>query len=1307
MNLRHIQRLETHAHSQYSNIRLLDSINRPKDLILKAHELGLNGICLTDHECVCGAVEWLQLEKELKEKKLIPDDFKCGLGNEIYLVDERKPKQEYYHFILIAKDTVGFHQLCELSSQSWYNSYHDRGMERVPTLKSELKSIIKKNPGHVVATSACIGGQLPKAILKLIAAERNKNEAECAAARDEINSFLDFCVEVFGNDFYIEVAPGTSKEQIAFNKRVINIADAFKIKMIYGTDAHYLTKKDRYIHKAYLNSKEGEREVDVFYEFAHLMDNDEAFEYLSKSEYDEHKFIELCNNSIEIYNKIQSYDIFRNPIIPEIQVYEYSKISRTINGCPTLTNLFKSENVQERYWVNQCWNKMVELGWDKREQYVKRLETEADIIQTIGHKLDNCIFEYFNTFQHFIDLFWECGSIVGPGRGSSVCYLSNKLLGITQLDPIEWNLAEWRFLNKERTELPDIDIDLAPSKRPLILKKIREERGELRVLQVATFGTEGTKSAILTACRGYRSDDYPDGIDNDTAQYIASLIPQERGFLWTLDDVTKGNEEKGRKPITAFINEINKYPGLLDIVYGIDGLVNKRSQHASGVILYNDDPWMTNAVMRSPNGDLTTQFDLHRSEALGDTKFDFLVTEICDKIANAINLLKNDGYFPECNGLQEIYNKYLHPDVIDLKDDKIWDTLASGTVVDLFQFDSPVGGQAIRSILPRNPLQMMMANALTRLTAEKGQERPIEKYVRFKNNIQLWYNECRQWGLSEEEIKILEPYYLPVEGVPTTQEKLMLLCMEPKLAHFTLAEANAARKIVAKKVINKIPELHDKFVSQCPREQLGEYVWHSAILPQASYAFAEPHAIAYSFIAIQILVLATYYPIIYWNCACLITNSGGDEFKEDDDDELMIEDADADEEIERDGVERKSKKKKVKSTDYGKVATAIGNFQKRGIGITPPDVNKSNFTFIPNIETNSIIYGLRGISTVSADMIHQIISNRPYISLDDFIEKNHPKKTQVLNLIKAGAFDEIEGISREEIMKKYLGMIADTKKDLNLRNMQMLITKELIPDEMRFYAQLFLFNKFLKTCKNGIYYSLNDAAIQFLDRHFEVDLSDNGTCILQKTWDKIYTKAMDPMRDYLKQNKTEMLEALNKKLYDDVANKYAKGNISSWEMESINFYYHEHELAEYQEQFDDFNLLNEEPEIDYSFTSKNGQTINVYKIHTIIGTVINKDKIRNTITLLTPEGVVLVRIYKNQYAIYDKQISQKDSDGHKHVIEPSWFKRGTLLRIQGIRRGNDFIPKKTKSSVFPIIARIISTDNHMLQYQYERSEVDV
>ena len=188
--------------------------------------------------------------------------------------------------------------------------------------------------------------------------------------------------------------------------------------------------------------------------------------------------------------------------------------------------------------------------------------------------------------------------------------------------------------------MPDIDIDLAPSKRPAIFAAIRKERGELGLVQVATFGTEGTKSAVLTACRGYRSEDYPDGIDVDIAQYMSSLIPQERGFLWPISDVINGNPDKDRKPVHAFVREVNQYPGLLNIIQSIEGIVNKRASHASGVILYDDDPFETAAFMRTPSGDLITCYDLHMAEAAGDTKYDFLVTEISDKFINCFDLIK-------------------------------------------------------------------------------------------------------------------------------------------------------------------------------------------------------------------------------------------------------------------------------------------------------------------------------------------------------------------------------------------------------------------------------------------------------------------------------------------------------------------------------------------------------------------------------------------------------------------------------------------------------------------------------------------
>jgi DNA polymerase-3 subunit alpha len=284
-------------------------------------------------------------------------------------------------------------------------------------------------------------------------------------------------------------------------------------------------------------------------------------------------------------------------------------------------------------------------------------------------------------------LFWRCGSTVGAGRGSACSGLNHYLLGITQLDPIKWNLPFWRYLNPERVELGDIDLDLAPSKLQTIFEEIRKERGELGLVQVCTFGTEGTKSAIQTACRGYRSEDYPNGIDVDEAQYLSSLIPVERGFQWSIHDVVNGDAEKDRMPVTQFINEIAQYPGLLEIIEGIEGLVSRRGSHASGVILFDENIYDSAAIMRTPSGALVTQWDLHMQEAAGSVKYDFLLTSVQDIIIETINLLQKDNKIEKDLSLREIYNKYLHPEVLPQSDKEMWNALAEGKVVNCFQFD--------------------------------------------------------------------------------------------------------------------------------------------------------------------------------------------------------------------------------------------------------------------------------------------------------------------------------------------------------------------------------------------------------------------------------------------------------------------------------------------------------------------------------------------------------------------------------------------------------------------------------------------
>jgi len=460
-----IKRFEVHSHSEFSNIRLLDCINKIPALIDRAIEIGLSGVALTDHECLSGAPQANFYAQEILKEH---PDFKVALGNEIYLTPNREMGQKYYHFILIAKNKIGFRALRELSSKAWMNSYWDRGLERVPTTYNDLEEIVNKYPNSLIATTACLGGELSSQVLNLIKAEKHNDNIGITEAHNNIVKFILWCKKLFNEDFYIECAPGRSSEQITVNKRLRSVAAAFKCKMVLGSDAHYLTKEDRYVHKAYLNSKGGEREVDSFYEYAYLQDENDIKENITPSELN---YDELVNNSYEIYNKIENYSIAHKQTIPKVKVKDYPKPVCTQGDWfeshyPTLVNMLESDDIYERYWINECLDKLRKIN-KENDIYFSRLEEEADIKKTISEKLETNMFSYPITLQHYVDLFWECGSTVGAGRGSSCSGLNHYLLGITQLDPIKWDLPFWRYLNKERVELGSLLLILPSCKKRL------------------------------------------------------------------------------------------------------------------------------------------------------------------------------------------------------------------------------------------------------------------------------------------------------------------------------------------------------------------------------------------------------------------------------------------------------------------------------------------------------------------------------------------------------------------------------------------------------------------------------------------------------------------------------------------------------------------------------------------------------------------------------------------------------------------------------------------------------------------------
>jgi DNA polymerase-3 subunit alpha len=428
---------------------------------------------------------------------------------------------------------------------------------------------------------------------------------------------------------------------------------------------------------------------------------------------------------------------------------------------------------------------------------------------------------------------------------------------------------------------------------------------------------------------------------------------------------------------------------------------------------------------------------------------------------------------------------------------------------------------------------------------------------------------------------------------------------------------------------------------------------------------------------------------IYWDTACLIVNSGSleDNSEEEIVDIYAPEGQDLSEGVTfEDLPDRSGKIRRTMSTDYGKIAKAIGDIRSKGINVSLANINKSKFGFSPDIENNSILFGLKGMLNVGDDVVDAIIANRPYVSPRDFLNRVNPSKQAMISLIKGGAFDEM--MDRKLCMAWYIWETCDKKKKLTLQNMSGLIKHGLLPEETEeqiMARRIYEFNRYLKAvCKDSAtFYKLDERAINFLIEIGHDDLIVDGFKLDQKLWDKrVYQGWMDVFRNWIAQDKDNILTKLNESIFLEDWDKYAKGTVSSWEMEVLCFYYHDHELIDLDHQkygFSDFFLLPEDPVIEKTFV-KAGKDIHIFKLHKICGTCIAKNKTKSTVTILTTTGVVNVKFRKEYFSLFDKQISERQSDGTKKIMEKSWFNRGNMIVVTGIRSGDDFISKKYAST---------------------------
>lgn len=1252
-----------------------DVINRVPDLIQRAYDLGLEGISITDHESLSAHIQALKYYNNMTKEH----PFTLALGNEIYLLYEQEDidnrdnngKTPYYHFILTSLDDIGHKQLRELSDRAWRRAYK-QFIYRRPTYYSDLEEIIKPNQGHVIGSTACLGSRLDHLLL----------EGKIQEADNEINRLSN----IFGEgNLYIECQP--SKEfdnnQSKVNSFLYEMAVSHNLPIIPTTDSHYLRKEDAEIHRVYLNSQEGEREVDDFYATAYLMDEAELRSYL-EHDFTTEQIDQMLEWSCELARRIKGYDLFHRPIIPQIprRYIPTFDIRDTFKEYYDQFPNFKFYANQDRplheryffYQIETALEDKIANNPNKAEKlplYVARLDEEWKELRIISEELNTSMPSYYSTMSKIIDLIWEADSLAMPARGSAAGFLTCYLLEVTQIDPVPLGdyFPSWRHLNHERgVELPDIDNDSEASKKKAIVDKMKEYFGEDKVLNVATFSKISPKTAIERACKGLN-------ISNDTSAYLKSLIPVGRNGVDNLSQAIYGDKTKDISAVSGLKSEMNKYPDLIKCALGIEGLITNRGTHAAGVIVCNEPYTNYISSMRSADGTLTTCYDLWDAEEAGCIKFDMLTVEAADKIHRTMDYLLDNGKITWEGSLKATYYKWLHPDTLNYDNDKMWDILPS--VYSVFQFDTPISQKTLNAIHPHSAMDLSAANSLLRLMPDNADETPIDRYKRYKENKQEWIDDTVAYGLNDNERDILWYYLADAYGMADSQEKVMRLSMDEHTAGYTLKEANKLRKSIAKKDKKLQEEAKELFFECCKRQGtrdiFADYIWNVVFAASMGYSFSQLHSYSYSIIALQELNLNYFYPRVYWNCACLSVEASG--------------------ETKENG--------KSSNTDYGELSKAIYKMRQSNIYVSPPSINNADIDFRPDEDNNIIYFGLGGIAGINPQIAQQIIDNRPYKSFDDFYKKNTftgslVTTSKYIQLIKAGCFDEFF-TDRVRVMKRFFVLSNPKPIQLTMANMANIKSTVKLPkdvfSEYNFYKYVtnkqFLYSNHPKFKSKKLYW-LDTKALKYFNDHC-ITLGQSGvdfweendkTVVVDKWLEKIFKPQFNNIKEYIntKEFITQYYKSNLRKKFDETL---PNQNPNHWSMESVSYYADDHELhninfAKYN--LTHFNDIPSEPE--FVERSARGRTWKQFDLYAICGVLIDKNDINHYFSILTPDNeVVNCKLHGGAYAAYKAQYSEI-IDGHKEVIEKPWLSRGNLLIVSGYRRGDDFVCKKYKNSIY-------------------------
>jgi len=921
-NLNDVQFAHLHNHSQFSILQSTSSIS---GLVNAAVKDNMPAVALTDIGNMMGS--FLFVKEVLNYNKNAETPIKPILGCEFNVCVnhlDKKLKDNGYQIVLLAKNKNGYHNLAKMSSIAFIDGFY-----YVPRIDRE---IIKKYKKDVIVLSGSVNGEVPNKILNI-----GEKQAEDA---------LLWWKDEFGDDFYLELNDHQQENEQHINEVLIQFSKKHHVKLVAANNTFYLEKEDSISHDILLCVKDGEKVATPKGRgrgFRYGLPNEEYY-FKSQEEMKElfQHVPEAIINIQEIVDKIEIYQLAREVLLPKFDIPgEFISDEDEKDGGK------RGENAYLKH--------ITLLGSKKRypdisEEIKERIDFELMIIENTGYP------GYFLIVEDFINEARKMDVSVGPGRGSAAGSVVAYCLGITNIDPIKYNLLFERFLNPDRVSLPDIDIDFDDEGRQKVIDYVINKYGSNQVAQIITYGTMAAKSSIRDTARVL---DLP----LQDADRIAKLIP-----LIKLKDIF-GSDAKSKAKVKSLrseevenVNELIKLSEGKDLIadtinqaLNLEGSVRNIGTHACGVIITPEDITNLIPVATAKGTDMfVTQFDNSVVEDAGLLKMDFLGLKTLTLIKDTVKIVK------------ALHGKDLVPDDFPLDDEKTYELFQKGETIGIFQYESAGMQKHMKALKPTEFADLIAMNALYR----PGPMEYIPSFIDRKHG-----REKIIYDLPEMEGYLKETY-----GITVYQEQVMLLSQ--KLAGFTKGEADLLRKAMGKKIFSLLEKLKPLFIEGGKKnnhpEDILEKIWKDWEA-FAAYAFNKSHSTCYAFIAYQTAYLKAHYPAEYM--ASVLSNN---------------------------------------MNDIKQVSFFMEECKRAGIEVLGPDINESFYKFSVNKNgaIRFGMGAIRGVgqSAVKA-IVNERKKNGNFKSIFDVtkrVDLRSANKKAFDGLALAGGFDSFEGTIRAQ-----------------------------------------------------------------------------------------------------------------------------------------------------------------------------------------------------------------------------------------------------------------------------------------------------